>query len=83
MKLIIDVNVVDGLKQNDVIIYNKKKNQWQTTHYDLFVAPLRKENIALKEEVEKLKEEIENFKKQVNEKFKEHHDVLLVLKGDE
>ena len=83
MKLIIDVNVVDGLKQNDVIIYNKRKNQWQTTHFDLFVAPLRKEINALKEELEKTKEEFTSFKKQVNEKFKEHHDVLVILEGEE
>ena len=83
MKLIIDVKLSDGLKNNDVIIYNKKTNQWESTHYDLFVMPLRKENKQLKTEVEELKKKLEEFKVQVNEKFKEHHDVLLVLKGDE
>lgn len=82
MKLIIDVNIADGLKHDDVIVYNKKTNQWETTHNDLFFAKIRKENQELKKQIDNLSKTIESFKKQVNEKFKEHHDVLNLLKGE-
>lgn len=82
MKILLDVKISDVLKENDLIVFDKKTNQWVTTHTDLFLRKITTENENLKKSIRDLKNEIQDFKQKVNQKLKEYHDVLNLLKGE-
>lgn len=78
-KLVIEVDKIP--QKNDVLLYNGVK--WVCTSKDSIVQDLKKEISVLKKDCESIKEEQETFKKAVNQKLKDHHDVLRELtKGE-
>lgn len=65
-KLVLEVNLRETLSENDLIVFDEKKQIWQVIPKALFLAGVRKEIKELKEEVKSLKaqcnEAVENVK---------------------
>lgn len=81
MKMLLNLKTTD-LKNNDLIVFNAKTNMFENIHYELFIASLKKENQNLKNELKKMREDFDKLKNNINEKLKDYHDVLNMLKGD-
>jgi len=75
MKIVLEINTNEfNLENGNVIVYDKKLNQWVSTRHD----------IAFKEELEEIKrlrESNETLKQQVLELTKNVNDLAKVIKG--
>ena len=65
-KLVLEVNLRETLSENDLIVFDEKKQIWQVIPKALFLAGVRKEIKELRAEVKSLKaqcnEAVENVK---------------------
>ena len=79
MKLVLEIK--NEPQKNDILLYNG--SGWESISKDLFMKAYNKRLGELSNENAQLKEEINSLKEQINQKLKEHHDVLQQLvKGE-
>lgn len=63
--IVLKVRVRDKLQDNDLLVYNKKDNCWDTTPKAFVFHDLRKEIRALNLEIDALRKEIDKNEKNI------------------
>lgn len=72
-KLVLEVNLRETLSENDLIVFDEKKQIWQVIPKALFLAGVRKE-------VKELKEEVKSLKAQCNEAVESVKAMARIIK---
>ena len=76
MRVVIELEC-DNLQENDIIV--AKNGKWQVQSKTAFLKEVKENLVTQKDELERLKTDINQMKVAIDQKFKEHHQVIQKL----
>lgn len=84
MKIVINVDTQeDTISNNDILVYNKKKEMWEVQKKDYFLRDMNFKVNNYLMEVKTIEQEMINLKADVNSKLEDYHKILQTLtKGE-
>lgn len=76
MRVVIELEC-DNLQENDIIV--AKNGKWQVQSKTAFLREVKQDLATQKDELEQIKTDINQMKVAIDQKFKEHHQVIQKL----